>query len=315
MAVEQRDIEIFLALADELHFGRVAERLHVSTARVSQSIKKVEQRIGGPLFERTSRHVAMTPIGRDLYDDLQPAYTQIQEAIERATAAARGVNGTLRVGFVGAAAGQFVLEVAEVLRGEHSDAEVLVRENQFGEGLGPLRAGEIDMVLATVPVRGARQADLIEGSVLFEEDKLLAVSARHRFARRESITFADLAHAKVLRTPPGVPDYWDEALTPQLTSDGRPVERGPGFDTIQEMLALVGAGKGTYPVPAQASLYYVRPDVAYVPIRDTAPFQWRFLWLAAAETARVRAFDRTAAFRAAAASASSREAGGHARGI
>jgi DNA-binding transcriptional LysR family regulator len=59
--MELRDIEIFLALAEELHFGRTAERLHVSQARVSQAIKKQERRIGGTLFERSSRQVRLTP--------------------------------------------------------------------------------------------------------------------------------------------------------------------------------------------------------------------------------------------------------------
>jgi DNA-binding transcriptional LysR family regulator len=293
--VEQRDVEIFLTLADELHFGRAAERLHVSTARVSQTIKKLEQGIGAPLFERTSRRVEMTAIGRRLDDELRPAHQQIQDAIERAMAAARGVHGTLRVGFVGAATGQFVLEVAEALRADHPGLDVQLRENQFGEGLGPLRGGELDMVLATMPIEGTRQPDLTGGATLFEEQRLLAVSARHPFARRPSVSFADLARAKVLRTPPAVPDYWDRALVPQHTPDGRPVERGPGFATVQEMLALVGAGKGTYPVPMQATTYYVRPDVAYVPIHDAPPYQTRFVWLSAAETARIRTFDQAAA--------------------
>jgi DNA-binding transcriptional LysR family regulator len=293
--VEQRDIEIFLTLADELHFGRAAERLHVSTARVSQTIKKLEQRIGATLFERTSRRVELTPIGRRLCDELLPAYQQIRDAIDRATAAAGGVRGTLRVGFVGAAAGKFVLEVAAAFRAEHPDCEVRLREKQFGAGLGPLRGGEFDMLLATVPAFGAREADLTRGSVLFEGDRMLAVSTRHPFARRPSVSFADLASTKILRVPAAVPDYWDHALVPQYTPDGRPVERGPSFGTVQEMLALVGAGMGTYPVPSQATGYHVRPDVAYVPIHDAPPHQWRFVWLSAAETARIRAFDRAAA--------------------
>jgi DNA-binding transcriptional LysR family regulator len=154
------------------------------------------------------------------------------------------------------------------------------------------------MVLATVPVFGACEADLTGGSVLFEENRLLAVPARHPFARRPSVSFADLARTKVLRTPPTVPDYWDQALVPQHTPDGRPVERGPSFGTVQEMLGLVGAGFGTYPVPTQATAYYARPDVAYVPIHDAPPYQWRFVWLSAAENATIRAFDRAAAISA-----------------
>jgi DNA-binding transcriptional LysR family regulator len=239
--------------------------------------------------------VELTPIGRRLGDEPRPAYQQIHAAVDRATAAAGGVRGTLRVGFVGAATGRFVLEVAEAFRAEHPDCEVQFQEKQFGAGLGPLRCGEFDMVLATVPVFGARGADLTGGGVLFEEDQLLAVSARHPFARRPSVAFADLARTTVLRTPPAVPDYWDRALVPQHTPDGRPVERGPSFGTVQEMLALVGAGFGTYPVPSQATNYHARPDVAYVPIHNAPPYRWRFVWLSAAETAKIRTFDRAAA--------------------
>ena len=73
--LERYELETFLTLAEELHFGRTAERTHVSTARVSQTIKKLERRVGAPLFNRTSRHVELTPIGRQLYDDLTPKPT------------------------------------------------------------------------------------------------------------------------------------------------------------------------------------------------------------------------------------------------
>ncbi|MGI5524918.1 LysR family transcriptional regulator [Micromonospora sp. CA-259024] len=67
--MELRDIEIFLTLAEELHFTRTAERLHVTQARVSQAIKKQERRIGAALFERNNRNVALTPIDQRLFDD------------------------------------------------------------------------------------------------------------------------------------------------------------------------------------------------------------------------------------------------------
>ena len=69
--MELRDIEIFLTLAEELHFTRTAERLHVTQARVSQAIKKQERRIGAALFERNNRQVALTPIGQQLFDDIR----------------------------------------------------------------------------------------------------------------------------------------------------------------------------------------------------------------------------------------------------
>ncbi|MBE1592110.1 LysR family transcriptional regulator [Nonomuraea angiospora] len=74
MIVELRDIEIFLTLAEELHFSRTAERLHITQARVSQAIKKQERSIGAALFERSSRQVRLTPLGEQLHRDLSAGY-------------------------------------------------------------------------------------------------------------------------------------------------------------------------------------------------------------------------------------------------
>ncbi len=288
--VEQRDIEIFLTLAEELHFGRTAERLHVSTARVSQTIKKLERRIGTALFERTSRRVALTPIGRRLDDDLRPAYQQIREGIDRAIAAGRGVEGVLRVGFVGTAVGQFLHQVAETFHARYPDCQVQIREARYTDFLELLRADEIDVMLVPVPVQ---EPDLASSPVLFREPTVLAVSARHPLARRASISLEDLAAEKVLR-PRSIPDYMDESLVPRQTPAGKPIERGPDFSTVQEMLSLIGAGKGIFPVPAHARRYDTRPDITYIPIRDGLPRERRLTWRITAETSRIRAFNQTA---------------------
>jgi DNA-binding transcriptional LysR family regulator len=289
--VERREIEIFLTLADELHFGRTAERLHVSTARVSQTIKNLERQFGALLFERTSRHVALTSVGRRLRDDVKPAIEQIEAAIERATAAGRNVHGLLRVGFFRAAAGRFVLEVADAFESRYPGCEVQIRENQLSDGLALLRADQIDILFLMLPVE---ESDLVTGPVVVREARMLAVSARHPFARRESVSLNDLARDKILRPPDAVPDYVHAALVPEHTPNGQLITRGPAFATIQEMLSLVGAGKGMYPAPAHMSRYYARPDVTYIPILDAAPLEWAFTWRRTAETSRIRAFDQTA---------------------
>lgn len=98
--MELRDIEIFLTLAEELHFGRTAARLHVSTARISRSIKQQERRIGAALFARTSRSVQLTPVGQQLRDDLRPVYDGLHESIQRAWLVARGSSEVLRIGMI-----------------------------------------------------------------------------------------------------------------------------------------------------------------------------------------------------------------------
>jgi len=288
--VEQRDIEIFLTLAEELHFGRTAERLHVSTARVSQSIAKWERRVGVPLFERSSRRVALTPVGRQLHQDIGPAYQQILAGIERAVTAGRDIRGLLRVGFFSAAGGRLVVEVADAFRARYPDCEVRIRELQFSDGIGPLLfAGQLDMLLSVTGEPG-----LTASPVLFRERCLLAVSARHRLADRDSVALADIGRETVLSNPAQIPDYWANVMAPRLPPGARPPPRGPAYATVQEMLALIGAGKGVFPFPEQATRYYQRPDVTFVPIRDAPPFEWMFLWRRGNGTARVRAFTQTA---------------------
>jgi len=99
--MELRDIEIFLTLAEELHFGRTAERLHVTASRVSHVIKKQEREIGAPLFERTSRAVRLTEVGERLYRTLRPGYRQIIDGIAEVTASVRDIDGTLTLGSMG----------------------------------------------------------------------------------------------------------------------------------------------------------------------------------------------------------------------
>src|SRR5437868_1006675 len=196
LVLERHELEAFVTLAEELHFGRTAERLHVSTARVSQTIAKLERRVGVLLFNRTSRRVELSAVGRRLYEDIRPAWTQIATALERAIATGKGLTGTLRVAFIGAAGGQLLVGATELFRDRFPDCDVQLREAQPAD-IGPwLQDGEVDIVLAAFPVH---QPDIIMGPVLVSEARMLAVAHGHPFARRESVSIEDLSHVPMLR--------------------------------------------------------------------------------------------------------------------
>jgi DNA-binding transcriptional LysR family regulator len=279
---ESRELESFLALAEELHFGRTAERLRVSTAQVSQTIRKLERRIGVPLFTRTSRRVELTPVGRQLLADLGPAWSAVEAALTKAVETGRGVTGTLRVAFGDAAGGQLLAGVAELFRRREPGCRVEFREVRPAEVLPWLREGEVDVVLAGLPLDGP---DLVTGPVLVRELRFLAVGAGHPFARRESVPVADLARVTVLRC--ALPDPWLDEHAPG--AEVRPLAG------LQELLTLAGAGEGVLPVGAHIRRYYPRPDVAYVPLGDAPRLEWGLVWRAGAATARVRAFTEAAA--------------------
>ncbi|MGV9882098.1 LysR family transcriptional regulator [Streptomyces sp. NPDC003006] len=285
--LERHEIETFLTLAEELHFRRTAERLGLSQGRVSQIIQTLERQIGVALFERTSRRVGLTPVGHQLRDGIAPAYRQIQEEVARAVAAGRGIHGVLTVGFVGAGAGDVLLQTMDVFRARHPECEVRIREIQFSDTFSALRAGELDLLVASFPVT---EDDLVTGPVLVREAQMLAVAARHPFAGRRSVSLEDLARDKVLRFSTTLPDYWQEFRTPSRTPSGRPIEKGPTVNTFQEALALIAAGEGISPVGAQVTRFYSRPDIAYIPIHDAPRLSWGLVWRRSGESARVRAF-------------------------
>ncbi|WP_205826192.1 LysR family transcriptional regulator [Microbispora catharanthi] len=284
--MERRDIEIFLTLAEELHFARTAERLGVSGARVSQTIKQLERRFGVALFQRTSRQVALTPVGSALREDVQAGYQRIQEGIAKAVAAGRGFSGILRVGFSSPLVGEAIMAAAEVFRTRHPECEVRIREVHLSDAFGALRAGELDVQITELPVR---EADLSSGPVLLRDEPMLAVSSRHPFARRDSVTVEDLTRDTVL-VPTDAPEYLLDALIPAQAPSGRPIQRTQATTSRQESLTLVSGGAGMAVVGTQATRYHARPDIVYVPIADLPPIEYGPVWPVGAQTSRVRAF-------------------------
>lgn len=290
--MERHEIETFLALAQELHFRRTAERLHITSSRVSQTIAKLERRIGSALFERTSRHVQLTEIGRRLYDDIAPHHHAIQEAVAHATAAARGTGGTLRVGFLGPATGVMLSRVISAHRDHHPGCEVLVvLETPLSDHLAALREGVVDVVVSMLPIE---EPDLVVGPVLLREGRVLAVPSGHSLARRERITLEDLADRTAIYAAGPAPAYWQDYHHPTRTPSGRPIHRGPAIDTVQAGLTLVGAGQGIAVATAQAGQYFQRPDITYIPITDGAPAEFALIWAASRENEHIRAFAATA---------------------
>ena len=226
--MELRDIEIFLTLAEELHFGRTAERLHVTPARVSQAIKKQERTIGAELFERTSRIVRLTPIGEQLRDELEVGYRQIRQAIGGAAAAVRGISGTVRVGFSGPWCGDLIVKAAEVFRDRYPACGVQIVERMLADRFGPLRAGEIDLQLTELP---ADEPDIVNGPILFRERRALQVPLGHPLAGRQSVTLEDYGDCEVIVLA-NVPDYFLDYHVPRRTPSGRPIRRGPAANLL-----------------------------------------------------------------------------------
>ncbi|WP_405401251.1 LysR family transcriptional regulator [Streptomyces sp. NBC_01104] len=289
--MEQNELECFLVLAEELHFGRTAVRLRLSRARVSQLIQKLERRVGAPLFTRTSRRVALTGLGSRLRDDLTPHFRGIENAMARAVASARGIEGILHVGFSTPLAGEMVMKTIEELRTAHPELAVEVCEVPLSDPYGMLRKGEFDLQLTDFPVR---EDDLTRGPTLLVEDRVLAVAAGHPLAGRITVTLEDLVGVPLLTIAGDIPDYWLEHQLPARTPSGRPIERGPAVTNYQEALTLVAGGKGALLSGAHIALYHGRPGISYVPVEGDSPLGYGLMWRSGGDSRAIELFGRAA---------------------
>ena len=291
--MEWREIEVFLALADELHFGRTAERLHLSQARVSQTVRALESRLGGRLFERTSRQVSLTTLGERLRDDLRPGYDQILRAFASALDSTRGVAGALRIGVISLlVGGPHLTSIMRRFEAEHPLCTISVVDGFTTLCLDHVRDGQLDVVAVYLPLA---RPDLTIGPVLARQERALLVPDDHPLARRGYADAEDLADL-VLCKYPGGPEETLDALVPPRTPSGRPIQRIvlDMFHGAVTLLSAVARGVICHPTVAGFSDAYHHPGVTQIPLHGLPPLESALVWNTSRESAVTRAFVKCA---------------------
>ena len=218
--VELRELRLFLTLAEELHFGRAAERLHLTPSRVRQTLRGLEHKLGGQLLHRTSRRVTLTSLGERFLAEIGPVCDQLAGIIERTHAASRGLQGTLRLGLLAAnSGGPHLTSIIAAFEECFPGCELQVSEVFFTtDPLGPLRRDEIDLMATRLPIR---QPDLVVGPTLAREPRVLAVARDHPLADRDKVSVEDIADypmAPITDSPKELID----TVFPRETPGGRP---------------------------------------------------------------------------------------------
>ena len=285
--MELADLEVFLILADELHFGRTAARAHVSPARISQRIQALERHVGAALFERTSRRVVLTPLGEQLRQNLTPAYEGLIAALASARDAARSPAGTLRIGFTATTAGPALDDLIVAFEQAQPGCTAVLREVPIFEPLLQLRNGEIDVLINW---HIFDDSDLTFGPVIAEYSRVLAVSIDHSLADSESVSAEVLADYPLTNwTSSGFPATALEQMVPSYTPSGRPTRVHPTpVRTVAEGASLIARGQTIHPTVTSSPLAG-RRDLTFVPIVDLPPLSLGLIWCTAHDNARIRA--------------------------
>lgn len=288
--LDLQQIRVFLVLAEELHFGRTAERTGLTTSRVSQTIRKLEGGVGGRLFDRTSRRVDLTPLGEQFRDDMAKAYEQFHAAYGAAREAVAGIAGTLRIGMnTPVNGGPHLVEIIRAFEEEHPSCSVEMVDLGLGrEQLTWLRGREVDLVAARLPLT---HSDIVIGPTLSREPRILAVARRHPLAARDSIVWEDVGDYPVTDSPSLAREMID-GLAPPVTASGRRLRR-VAVESFTDLITRVANGELVHSTVGSFVDYFSHPAVVAVPICDLPPSETALAWLTGARSAKLQAFVRT----------------------
>ncbi|MGI5244962.1 LysR family transcriptional regulator [Dactylosporangium sp. CA-139066] len=275
--MELRTLRYFAAVAEELHFGRAAARLHMTQPPLSRAIKQLEADVGAVLLRRSPAGVELTPAGVALYAEARALLEQADQARARVAAAAGAA--TITIGTLADSAEQAGTHLAAAFRERHPGVEVHVRESDLTDPTTGLRAGLADVALTRAPFDESG----LDVRVLRADPVGVVLRADDPLAGRPALALADLAGRRWFRFPPGT----DPAWAAYWRAGG---DEGPVVRTAQECLQAV-LWSGTIGL---TPLYHVMPDgLTTVPLTDMPPSRLVVAWDPAAGPL-VRSFARLA---------------------
>jgi DNA-binding transcriptional LysR family regulator len=285
--VELRELRIFLALAEELHFGRTAEHLGISQPGVSEAIRVLESRLGVKIFDRTSRRVRLTPAGEELKRSLLPALAALDRALAETSELSRDVRGLLRIGFVLTTEGPALSRLTGAFQARYPACEVRLQEVETFDAYRALRRGDIDVLCNWLAVD---EPDLTAGTAFAYYPRALAVAATHRLAGQATVSVEDVADEEVALPPPSTPPAVYDLIVPPRTPSGRPIRRTQPIHTINEILSLVARGHIVHPTSSMVPIFN-RDDVVLIPIDGLPPIPLGLVWCSSRENPRIRALN------------------------
>jgi DNA-binding transcriptional LysR family regulator len=247
--VEVRQLEYFVAVAEECHFTRAAKRMHVAQSGLSASIRSLEVELGAPLFVRSTRQVELTQAGRALLVEARRALGSI-DAARDAVAAVQGLlRGTLSVGSLQCLHVIHLPAVLAAFHAAHPGVEIRLRQAGSADLVDEVRSGRIDVAFVTRP---AKPADDVRVSILAAEPLVLACPPDHPMAQRRSVHPSELQGESFVdfNSGWGTRDVVDQTLAAAGVDRHVAVE----VNDVHSLLDFVGFGLGVALVPQSFSL-------------------------------------------------------------
>jgi len=268
-------LRCFVAVAEELHFGRAAARLNMTQPPLSRQIQVLEHIIDAPLLERTSRAVRLTPAGRSFLPEAKRILKLAEGAAQVARRIALGKTGSLKIGFTAAAAYGFLPDLIAACRARLRDVDLSLKEMVSADQLEALSSGYLDVGLLRPPVA---RSELAARRVVAEA-LLAAVPEEHPLAEKELISLKDLDGEAFVMYSPYESRYFHDLLVSLFSRANIMPRYVQHLSQVHSILALVRAGLGVSVVPAAAaSLRMAGVVLKPLNLRTSGPVELLMVW-------------------------------------
>jgi DNA-binding transcriptional LysR family regulator len=270
--MELRHLRYFVAVAEELHFGRAAQRLHIQQPPLSRQIQLLEAELGFSLFERSRRRVELTPAGTALLGRTRQVFDALDVAVHDARSASEGESGRLVIGYPSSLAYSGLPELLRAFRTRFPAVELSLRELPPGDQIDGLKAGNLDVGF----VRTSLDDPTLVAELVRRESLMVVLPDDHRLATRRNIPLPDLAREPFVMFPRARgPAFFDQlmALCGAAGFAPRIVHEAAQLDIV----SMVAAGFGVSIMPASMRNFR-RPGLAFRAIVGAPQVELLIVW-------------------------------------
>lgn len=286
---ELRVLRYFVAVAEELHFGHAAARLHIAQPSLSVQIRNLERSLGTPLLVRSSRGVALTPAGDVLLGHARILLADADRAAAATRRAAQENSQKLIVGFQANAAAELTPKVLAAFRRHHPNVQVQMRSYAFADPTAGLADGSADVAFIRPPVP---DFDGLCSLSLFSEPRVLAMPDTFRLASRTTIFVEEVLDEPFVARH--APEVWRDFWLGIDARGGQAAVIGNDVKTVDECFESILSHQGIAFTQASTQRFYNWPGLAFVPVADLPPSTVSIAWREDSAAPAVRSFIDTA---------------------
>lgn len=244
--MELRHLRCFVAVAEELHFGRAAKKLYMAQPPLSQQIQRLEKSLGVSLFVRSRRHVELTQAGTILLAHAREVLALADQAVQATRLAKAGKAGVVRIGFVGSATYVVMPSLIAGFQESFSEIRLALQEMTTSQQLEALKSRRIDVGF----IRSTAIGSEFRARVVLEEEFVLALPSKHPFAGQDQIAIADLSKERFILFPRHLGSGLYEPVADAFRSAGFEPNIAIEAEEMHTVLSLVNIKMGIAVVPA-----------------------------------------------------------------